>query len=164
MQQRIVEYVDLVPETGEIVPVDQTGGTISLRNGVPVNPLSIQEAVASSLDFIAGHMQWLAPLLETVATRPTCKQAQFFTYWSAGAADEDAAKHDEYSAYLRDELDARWPWLMSLLDSAGALVLVIPGSFTFCTSLHLGISFEIPQLRNLTYLTPFPPEDGEAVH
>jgi hypothetical protein len=164
MRDEVNEQATVPATAGELVTLDQPGGTISLRDGVPVNPMSVKEAAQSSLVAIGEQLPWLAPLLESVALASNRRDARFINEWGDGKINEDPVKYEAYVKFLRNEIDAQWPWLLGLFDACGALILVMPGSFSFCTSLHLGISFTVPELSNLTYLTPFAADAATTLH
>lgn len=165
MRDDTAEHAAPVINAGDLVTVDQPGGTIALRDGVPVNPLSVQEAADSSLAVIGNRLPWLGPLLHSVAAcdPDAARRAQVMSAWSDGH-EPDPAKHEAYVQFLRKEIGQEFPWLWPLLDACAARVLITPGKFTFCTGLHLGLAFAIPALAPFTYLTPFAVDDGETAH
>jgi hypothetical protein len=112
------------------------------------------------------YFPWVGPLLEAVAlgAKPG---ARFITSWggtSSGCEPRlDPEKHAAYVEHVRRTIGKACAWLVPLLDSAGAMVNVGPGVFCFVVSHRTGVVFDIPQLQQLTRLTPWA-EPGETMH
>lgn len=124
-------------------------------------------ALAKTLTINAAeYCAWIGPLLEALSASPQ-SGARFATNWGGSPFGNeptpDRAKHEAYVAHIRDTIDSVWPWLMPLLDAAGATVVVSPGVFCYVVTTRLGYAFEIPELRPITYLTPWS-EPDEARH
>jgi hypothetical protein len=121
------------------------------------------EIARSAMARVTAHSAWFGPLLEALGTGAT-PGISFATNWGGAAANPptpDPNKHDAYVAYIRDTLNA-CPWLLPLLDSAGATIVVGPGFFCYAVAGHPGVLFDVPELLPVTYLTPWADPDETA--
>lgn len=65
----------------------------------------------------------------------------------------DAERHEAFSKFAANMANLHLPWLMALLEQAGAHVYVAPGQFAFHLPSRPGQWFDVPEMaRNLTML------------
>lgn len=136
------------------------------------SPETVQAACMEAFGMLAQHASWLGPLLEAALLCPPelRKPAEILTTWCGdrtpvgSAEDADPEKHAAYVEHMRDVINEACPFLLPLLDAAGALLLVSPGLACYTVRTRLGVPIDIPALVPFTHLTPFPPEEGEQVH
>jgi hypothetical protein len=120
------------------------------------------EIARAAMTRVADNWVWVGPLFEAIGSCPT-PGVQFGTIWGGTSVyppTPDAAKHEEYVRYIRSTLEG-CPWLLPMLEAAGATVLASPGFFCFMVSSRPNAAFEIPELRTITYLIPWV-EPGEV--
>jgi hypothetical protein len=113
---------------------------------------------------LAECCAWIGPLVEAIGSgvKPGLK---FATNWGGicvNAPTPDEQRHEAYVAYIRSAIETGCPWLLALLDSAGATVIVSPGFFCYMVATHSRLVFEIPELLAFTYLTPWVEPDEIA--
>jgi hypothetical protein len=123
------------------------------------------EIAKASLIGACEYFPWAGPLLESAALRPTTG-AVFVTCWGGTSTGvepyPDAQKHHAYVAHMERTIREACPWLLPLLECAGATVIVSPGVFCFMVPHRYGTAHGIPPLQALTYLLPWV-EPGEAI-
>jgi hypothetical protein len=135
-------------------------------------PLAIADAQAQRIArdaFVnaAEYAAWLGPLLEAIRLRAD-PGIVFGTQWGGSPSGReptpDPAKHEAYVSYIRQSVNGVAPWLLPLLDAAGATVIVSPGVFCFAVMHRLGVAFDLPaELLPLTRVLPWV-EPGEIAH
>lgn len=130
-----------------------------------------EEAMAVAMEASAGvykHYPWVGPLLEAAVLCPAEERrpVEVYTQWGGGKSpvgkpeDADEDKHETYSAHALRTIQGVYPWLLPLLDSSRATLLVSPG----IVHTRLGMVFDIPQLIPLTHLTPFAADQRDLIH
>ncbi|MES2939206.1 MAG: hypothetical protein V4864_16085 [Pseudomonadota bacterium] len=129
-------------------------------------------AATEACEGVSRHFSWVGPLVEAALLCPTEERhpVKVYTKWGGDTSpigepeDADADKHESYSDHMLRVIHNVYPWLLPLLDSAKATLLVYPGTCCFTVHSRLGFVFDIPPLIPLTQLTPFPAEAGETLH
>jgi hypothetical protein len=108
------------------------------------------------------YFPWVGPLLESIAfgAKPG---VIFATCWGGTSTGieplRNPERHAAYVAHMeRTTLDV-CPWLLPLLDAAGATVIAGPGVFVFMVPHRYGTAHDIPQLQPFTYLLPWAEPD-----
>jgi hypothetical protein len=123
-------------------------------NAISPDSLAIAKAATAR---VAEHCAWVGPLIEAIACGAT-PGVKFATKWGGSgvtAPTPDEQRHDGYVAYIRTVIETGCPWLLALLDAAGATVIVSPGFFCYMVATHCSHAFDIPELLAFTYLTPW---------
>ena len=65
----------------------------------------------------------------------------------------DAERHESFCKFAATMAHANMPWLMPLLEQAGATVYVAPGEFAFHLPSRPGQWFDVPEMaRQITML------------
>lgn len=127
----------------------------------PAAPVAERQLMAVGLP---SERAWLVPLLEAVhdprIATSAARASTIVTNWGGMPEQEEQPEHRLYLGYILSVLDARMPWLLPLLDAAGALVAVSPGVFTFMVRTRMGQHIDIPELIPFTHLLPWV-SDGE---
>lgn len=136
---------------------------------------SEQKALAVSVEASEGvalHFPWAGVLVEAALLCPAeeRRSVKVCTQWSDGNADScnpdeaDELKHVAYSEHMLRVFHNVYPWLIPLLDSSRATLLVSPGMCCFTVQSRLGFVFDIAPLIPLTHLTPFAADKADTIH
>lgn len=65
----------------------------------------------------------------------------------------DAERHEAFSKFAANMANASMPWLLPLLEQAGATLYVGPGQFAFHLPARPGHWFDVPEMaRQITML------------
>lgn len=176
MTQKTVWLVDEGADVCDRAAVDSPSPLLSSAdaafNGsaLPPSPQLVVDgealAVAKEATVAAAdYCPFVGPLLEAIAMRAE-GEATFLTCWGGATValpSPDPQKHAAYVDYIRRSLRATCPWLLALLESAAARVVVSPGVFCFMVDHRAGVAFDVPQLVPITRLTPWV-DSGERMH
>lgn len=154
---------------GESEPSEQEG---TRPAEVPLPSVAETKAVAlEACSSVAAHFAWIGPLVEAALLCPAEERrpVEVYTQWGGKSPigfseDLDDEKHAAYSEHILRVIHNVYPWLLPLLDSSRATLLVAPGMCCFTVHSRLGFVFDIEPLIPLTKLTPFAAEDGEVIH
>lgn len=67
----------------------------------------------------------------------------------------DAERHDAFATYAGNVAHANLPWLMPLLDAAGATLYVGPSMFFYQLASKPGDWTEVPEMSRLIPMVPW---------
>jgi hypothetical protein len=150
---------------------EQPGGRVlTMFQGAPVEPKSIQEELRNSFASLCAYYGWLGPLAESaiyeVVSHGAGGKACVTTPWGSdevGGDMHDAEKHAAYVAHVKATIAEWHPWLWPMFDSARASLRITPSEFSYCVKTRAGVQFDIHALRQFAALTPFA-EPSESAH
>jgi hypothetical protein len=148
----------------EVAPTQDGSG-----KQLPAQALVGDEALKIAKASLVGaceYFPWAGPLLESAALRPA-SGAVFVTCWGGTSTGvepfPDAQKHAAYVAHMERTIRDVCPWLLPLLECAGATVIVGPGVFCFMVPHNYGVAHEIAQIQPFTHLLPWV-DSSEGMH